>query len=87
MWRPIAPSVLIDKYSDYFEGNPNSKYFMNVSTLVKEQKRKNIVAVVHVNNTARPQVVTKEQNKYYGLLKAFYKMTAIRKTCQLAYVA
>lgn len=81
MWRPIAPSVLIDKYSDYFEGNPNSKYFMNVSTLVKEEKRKNIVAVVHVNNTARPQVVTKEQNKYYGLLKAFYKLTKIPVLC------
>ena len=81
MWRPIAPSVLIDKYSDYFEGNPSSKYFMNVATLVKEEKRKNIVAVVHVNNTARPQVVTKEQSKYYRLLKAFYELTGVPVLC------
>ena len=81
MWRPIAPSVLIDKYSDYFEGNPDSKYFMNVATLVKEEKRKNIIAVVHVNNTARPQVVTKEQSKYYRLIKAFYELTGIPVLC------
>lgn len=81
MWRPIAPSVLIDNYSDYFEGDPSSKYFMNVATLVKEEKRKSIIAVVHVNNTARPQVVTKEHNKYYRLLKAFYKLTGIPVLC------
>lgn len=81
MWRPIAPSVLIDKYSEYFEGNPNSKYFMNVATLVKEEKRQNIMAVVHVNNTARPQVVTKEQHRYYRLIKTFYELTGIPVLC------
>ncbi len=81
MWRPIAPSVLIDKYTDYFEGNPDSKYFMNVATLVKKEKRKDIVAVVHVDNTARPQAVTKQQNKYYSLIESFYNLTGVPVLC------
>ena len=85
MWRPIAPSVLIDNYSEYFEGNPNSKYFMNVAAIVKEEKRKSIVAVVHVDNTARPQVVTEKQSKYYGLLKAFYELTGIPVLCNTSF--
>lgn len=85
MWRPIAPSVLTDKYSDYFEGNPESKYFMNVATIVKEKKRREVVAIVHVDNTARPQIVTKEQPKYYGLLNAFYELTGVPVLCNTSF--
>ena len=85
MWRPIAPSVLIERYSDYFEGNPDSKYFMNVATFVKEEQRKNIKAVVHVDNTARPQVVTENQSKFYGLLHAFYELTGVPVLCNTSF--
>ena len=85
MWRPIAPSVLIEKYSEYFDGNPESKYFMNVATLVKEEKRREIAAVVHVDHTARPQVVVPEQKKYYGLLQAFYKLTGVPVVCNTSF--
>lgn len=85
MWRPIAPSVLIDNYSDYFEGNPDSKYFMNVAAIVKAEKRKDIAAVVHVDNTARPQVVTSRQKKYYGLLQEFYRQTGIPVLCNTSF--
>lgn len=85
MWRPIAPSVLIDKYSDYFEGTPDSKYFMNVAALVKKEKRKSIAAVVHVDNTARPQAVTQKHKKYYRLLKAFYEITGIPVLCNTSF--
>lgn len=85
MWRPIAPSVLIDQYSEYFEGNPDSKFFMNVAAIVKEEKRRDIVAVVHVDNTARPQVVTADQKKYYGLLQAFYRQTGIPLLCNTSF--
>lgn len=85
MWRPIAPSVLYDNYSEYFEGNPESKYFMNVATLVKEEKRREIAAVVHVDNTARPQVVLPEHEKYYRLLSSFYKKTGVPVLCNTSF--
>lgn len=85
MWRPIAPSVLTDKYSDYFEGNSESKYFMNVATIVKKEKRREVAAIVHVDNTARPQIVTKEQPKYYGLINAFYELTGVPVLCNTSF--
>ena len=85
MWRPIAPSVLLDQYSEYFEGEASSKHFMNVAAIVKEEKRRSIPAVVHVDNTARPQVVTKEQDKYHRLLTAFYELTGIPVLCNTSF--
>ena len=85
MWRPIAPSILIEKYHDYFYGEPESKYFMNVAATVKENKRKEIVATVHVDNTARPQVVTPAQKKYYSLLQSFYKLTDVPVLCNTSF--
>lgn len=85
MWRPIAPSVLFEAYSRYFEGYAESKYFMNVATVVKEEKRKEIAAVVHVDYTARPQVVTREQRPYYELLTAFDKLTGVPVLCNTSF--
>lgn len=85
MWRPIAPSVLQEQYSNFFEGNPDSKYFMNVAAIVKEDKRKKIPAVVHVDNTARPQVVSKEHQKYHRLINAFFKLTDVPVLCNTSF--
>lgn len=85
MWRPIAPSVLQEQYSNFFEGNADSRYFMNVATIVKEHKRKDIPAVVHVDYTARPQVVPKEHQKYYGLISAFFELTGVPVLCNTSF--
>lgn len=85
MWRPIAPSVLHEQYYNFFEGNADSKYFMNVAAIVKEDKRKDIPAVVHVDNTARPQVVSKEHEKYHRLISAFFELTDIPVLCNTSF--
>lgn len=85
MWRPIAPSVLYDAYSRYFEGSPDSKYFMNVAAIVKAEKRKEIVAVVHVDHTARPQVVRPDQKPYHALLSAFARLTGVPVLCNTSF--
>lgn len=85
MWRPIAPSVLFEAYSRYFEGAPESKYFMNVAAVVKEERRREIPAVVHVDFTARPQAVTREQRPYYELLDAFGKLTGVPVVCNTSF--
>lgn len=85
MWRPIAPSVLAEYYQDYFSGDGQNKYFMNVAAQVKENMKHKAPAIVHVDGTARPQMVTKENPKYHALLTEFYKQTGIPLICNTSF--
>ena len=85
MWRPIAPSVLESEYSNYFEGPSQNKYFMNVATKVKEDCRKKVPAIVHVDGSARPQIVTNKNEKYYGLIKVFFQKTGVPMLCNTSF--
>jgi len=76
-WRPFCPSILNEDRAKYFDFDHESP-FMILAFDVKEEKREEIPAVVHVDGTARPQTVTKEQNPvYYKLLKAFKQQTGV----------
>ena len=77
MWRPLAPSILAESYSSYFEdGCPSS--FMIVASMVRPMQRYRIPAVTHVDGTARPQVVERHVNpRFWKLLKAFESKTGI----------
>lgn len=70
-FRPFCPSMLYEKSTDYLY-NSRDERFMVTSFTVREEKRNKIPAVVHVDGTARPQMVRKESNpRYYELIKAF----------------
>jgi carbamoyltransferase len=76
-FRPFAPSV-IDKYhNDWFYGDFKNIY-MSSTIKVKDIKKKEIPAVIHVDDTSRTQVVTKELNiKFYSLISKFYEKTGV----------
>ncbi|MDI6840237.1 MAG: carbamoyltransferase C-terminal domain-containing protein [bacterium] len=74
---PFAPSILAE-YVDEFFINYREAPFMVMAFDVKEDKKKLIPAVVHVDGTTRPQVVRKEVNQlYWKLITEFYKLTGI----------
>jgi carbamoyltransferase len=51
---------------------------MLVTTTVKEEWRSKIPAVTHIDNSARHQSVTKENNpKFYQLIESFYNQTEV----------
>jgi carbamoyltransferase len=76
-FRPFAPSMLEEYAGDYLDMNIPSPYML-FTAHVKEEKKKVIPAVTHVDGTSRHQTVNKEQNPlYYGLINEFYKLTGV----------
>ena len=74
-FRPFAPAILFEYTKDYFEINQESPHML-IAVDVKEEKINEIPAVVHVDNTARVQTVTKENNtRFMKLLESFYEIT------------
>jgi carbamoyltransferase len=75
-FRPFAPSVLADKASEWFDIACDSPYMLLVAQ-VREGKRV-IPAVTHVDNSARLQTVTRDENPlYYDLIAEFEKITGV----------
>jgi carbamoyltransferase len=75
-FRPFAPSVMADKASEWFDIEVESPYMLLVAQ-VREGKRV-IPSVTHVDNSARLQTVTREQNAmYYDLMAEFEKITGV----------
>ncbi|HHT9152758.1 MAG TPA: carbamoyltransferase C-terminal domain-containing protein, partial [Candidatus Hypogeohydataceae bacterium YC40] len=82
LFRPFAPSVLVEKAEDFFELPEAERRFparfMLYVTPVKEEKRAQIPAITHVDGSARPQTVFKELNPlYYGLIEEFAHLTGV----------
>jgi len=76
-FRPFAPSVLKEYQSEYFELSDDSPYML-LTSLVHEEKRSLIPAVVHVDGTARLQTVSRDfEQRFYDLIREFYSITGI----------
>ncbi|MDX2464331.1 MAG: carbamoyltransferase C-terminal domain-containing protein [Porticoccus sp.] len=80
-FMPFAPYVLPEDAADVFGIDDTNRYackFMTITTRVNEKYRNQIAAVVHVDGTARPQIIEREDNwLYYDILKDFKELTGI----------
>lgn len=76
-WRPLAPAIMYDFQSKYFDSNIFSPYMTKNFKVLTSMKTK-LGAVTHVDGTARVQSVTKKYNKlFYEIIYEFYKLTNI----------
>lgn len=76
-FRPFAPSCLQEKTNWYFDFAKKSPYML-YSVPVLSEKKAIISAVVHKNNTARLQTVSKTDNGiFYDVINEFYKQTGV----------
>jgi carbamoyltransferase len=76
-WRPFCPSILEEYQDDYIEDSFYHPY-MIIAFKVKQEKVKEIPSVVHIDNTARIQSVSKKTNlKYWKLINEFRKLTNV----------
>ena len=80
-FMPFAPVVGAEDAERVFELGPATLYaarFMTVTCRVRDGWRARIPAVVHVDGTARPQVIERAQNPlYYDILAAYKARTGI----------
>ena len=74
-YRPFAPVVRLEDVSKYFEFEGESRW-MSFCPKVREEYREKLVSITHIDNTARVQTVTREQNPWlYDLLTEFEKVS------------
>ena len=74
-FRPFAPSILADRQREYFEHDHPSPFMLHVYK-IRPEKRKELCAVNHVDDTGRLQTVTRDENPlYYDLISAFDRKT------------
>jgi carbamoyltransferase len=78
-FMPFAPSTIAEDADRYFSGLDGAREtarYMTITFDCTEQMRKQCPGVVHVDNTARPQLVSGRDNpSYYRIIKAFRKLT------------
>ena len=77
-FRPFAPVISKEDVHDYFEIDKDGEQFMLFVYPFKEDKKKLVPSVVHVDGTGRLQTTSKEENPlYYGVVKEFEKLSGI----------
>ena len=84
-WRPFCPSIAEDATDRYLEGAIRAP-FMTIAFAATERAEKEIPAVVHVDGTARAQVVTPSANRlYHELIKCFERRTGVPALLNTSY--
>ncbi len=80
-FMPFAPYVLKEDAETVFkisDVNRHACHFMTITTDVNNEFFDSIPAVVHVDGTARPQIICRENNPlYYDILNAYKQITSI----------
>ncbi|MBI3051401.1 hypothetical protein HYY74_02995 [Candidatus Woesearchaeota archaeon] len=80
-FMPFAPSMMREHAEEYFNNFAVGEYaakFMTITFDCTKTCAENAAAITHIDNTARPQTVTKEQNpSYYKLLKIYRELTGL----------
>ncbi|MCG8574356.1 MAG: hypothetical protein MI810_05675 [Flavobacteriales bacterium] len=79
-FMPFAPSMIEEKAKDYLVDFNDEKAaeFMTITYDIVDGMAEKMQAVVHVDNTARPQVVKKDINpSYHKIISEFHKRTGI----------
>ncbi len=76
-FMPFAPSVLAEACDECFENYCDSPY-MNLAFAMRPPYDQLVPAIMHVDQTARPQAVHRATNPlYYAVIQAFQQRTGI----------
>ena len=80
-FMPFAPVTLMEHASKCYQGmagGENTARFMTISFDCTDWMKRTSPGVVHIDGTARPQLLTREDNPtYHAILEQYFKMTGI----------
>jgi carbamoyltransferase len=80
-FMPFAPVVLEEHARTVFDINPGNAHaarFMTITCDVRPEWREKISAVVHVDASARPQIIKRTDNPlYFDILTGFHQRTGL----------
>ena len=80
-FMPFAPVTLMEYANEYYidwEKDDFSSRFMTICYDCTQRAKKETPAIVHIDGTARPQVIDRKDNpRYYDLIYEYHKLTGI----------
>jgi carbamoyltransferase len=80
-FMPFAPVTLAEHADDNYVNMDGGRYparFMTITFNCTEWMKKHCPAVVHVDGTARPQIIDRQTNpSYYGIIDEYRKITGL----------
>lgn len=80
-WRPVAPIILKECIGDWFINGEESEYMLR-TFFVLPDKKDLVPAVLHLDNSARVQTITKEGDYFlYKCIQKFYQVTGVPMVC------
>ena len=80
-WRPVAPIVLEEHVTDWFEYAFTSPYMLNNFNIVDDKKHL-VPAILHMDNTCRVQTINQDDNLLlYKCVQKFSDQTGIPIIC------
>jgi len=77
-FRPFAPAIMAEHAERYFALRPGQRYepfhsWMLMASSLETAEQSNVQAVVHVDGSIRPQIVSTTSNpRFHALLSAFH---------------
>ena len=89
-FRPLAPSVLAEEATSWFDGVPSSgSPYMQLTASVRPDKRESVPGITHVDGSARLQTVHRDDAPlYHALIAAFCALVGVpmvlNTSCNLA---
>jgi hypothetical protein len=80
-WRPVAPIVLAEHVTDWFDRERPSPYMLETAD-VRPEVRAQVPAIVHLDGSARHQTLTREVNPLlHEAIAAFHESTGVPIVC------
>lgn len=80
-FMPFAPAILVEHAKDMYKNwdkNNIPSQFMTMTFNVTDKHKELAPATVHIDGTARPQVVNYYNNpRFYSIIKNYYELTGI----------